>query len=338
MEFNENITFNFSDSFYKDVKTLDVLIQAYINVRKNVYQDVFCSEESYDESDINDYIAYFTTPSCDITQDVYDDLYHIQNFLNRDYEIYIQQDINSIRCQLQSLISCEVYPYEDFEQEEFDNLQKLQSLWDEFKQKTSEAPLLNLDKMEYQNINGVQCYFDKNTEDFVMESFIEFMNTLHNKFPNTLLKLDTCVIVPKDYIEYVGGEGTQAFFTDNALFLASTCDDKNDEEERCFYKLVLYHELGHFIYTLLSETSRIMWSDLYKTWREKKVKMTRDDDKNSQLYDEDGNETNENKEELWSDTFATILYDGELKDEYYIHKPSSLITNSVDFILRSEFK
>lgn len=335
MNLNENITFNFSDSFFKDVNALDELIKNYLIDREKMYEELFCSEESYTNDDIDKYIDYFMTPSTDLTQNVYENLYHIQNFFNRDYEIYIQDEINSLRNKILSLISGTTYQYETFEEDELKNIIEIKDLWEEFKVKTAQAPLLDLDKMDYKNVYGVQCYFD-NPQFFVQETFDKFMNVLHKNFPNVLLKLDTIVIVPKDYIEFVGGEGTQAFFTDNALFLANSCD-KEDKEEKIFYELVLYHELGHFIFSLLSETSKILWSDLYKTWREKDVKMTRDDDRNSQLYDEDGNESGEFKEELWADTFATLLYGEDLSDKYYIHKPSALISNSVKFILDDEF-
>lgn len=332
---NENLSFNYDKSFYKDVNTIDGIVKRYVADRKNLYNELV---SDYDENSVEEYYDFFTTYSTDLTQNVWEDMYHIHHFLERDYEIYIQEEIGTLRDAVLSAIT-ERGSYDDFETSEFDRIISVEDKWNEFCTKISDVPVMDLNDMDYDNVHGVQCYYDRNSQDFVMEVFSAFMDNLHDSYPNTLLKLDTVVLVPKDYIHFLGGDdSTQAFFTDNSLFLASSCDDVDNEEECVFFKTVLYHEFGHFIFSLMSETSQIYWANLYKEWRRKGVSMTRDDDRNSQLYDENGNESGENVEELFADTFACRFVGDEMSNDFYIHRPSSLIMDSMDFLLRNEFK
>ena len=62
------------------------------------------------------------------------------------------------------------------------------------------------------------------------------------------------------------------------------------------------------------------------------------------LYDNDGNESGENVEELWADTNGLILYNmtkfgknNPTTKEDYIHMPSYLITDTVEYLLRKEY-
>ena len=330
----ENIYFNYSDSFFKDVNTLTPIIEQYYKDRKAIFEQLY-NDKDCTEQDLEEYFNYFTTASTEMTKDVYETLFRIQHFFDREYEIFINPQVLELRNSLLDFVYNSSFLNKEAEQENIFNFRKN---WKKFKQVICEIPSLDLDKQEYKNLFGVQCYFDPNTQSFVVDTINSFMQNIHSAFPNTLLKLDTVLIVDKDYLQFLAGDdSTQAFFTDNCLFLASSCDDTDDPEEKIFFETVLYHEFGHFIFSLLSETSQIMWFNLYKDWQSKDVKMTRDKDKNSQLYNEEGQETGENIEELFADTFAMKFVGEKTNNNFYIHKPSSLITDSLDFILRNEF-
>lgn len=326
----ERIDFNFS---YKDCATMDRIIGEYINDRENMYKELFLSGDNYTVDDIREYIRYFCSSATGLESEdknIHRHIFRIQHFLQRNYEIYlierVQETINNLIYAITDIMAFmedEEIDFDDFEEMEYNSIENIKKYWEEFIKEIMEYPLLNLDKMEFTVIGGVQVYYSKNVSPFIYDSFIKFLENIKRDYPNTLLMMDTFILVPSEYIQFCAGKGTQAFFTDDVVFYADDCL----EEDKDFVRSVYYHEFGHYIYSLLSETMMEYWHDCYLQWKSSNTKMTRDEDRNSQL--------DEFEEELFADTFSTLYVDNG--EEAYIHKPSSLITDTLLFILEEEF-
>ena len=121
---------------------------------------------------------------------------------------------------------------------------------------------------------------------------------------------------------------TQAFFVDDAIFLKCHCDVK-DESEKFFYKTVLYHEFGHYVFEQLPEYLQLYWQENYVDWKKKGLKMCRDEDKNSQL--------DVYMNELHSDCFACHYLGKDMTDEDYIHLPNQQIMDTFEFLMKKAF-
>ena len=127
-----------------------------------------------------------------------------------------------------------------------------------------------------------------------------------------------------------GDEQTQAFFTDGEIYLKCKCDNLSDPSEQLFYKCVLYHEFSHYLWTLLPQYLQIYWVESYKEWKNKGLKLTRADDRNSQK--------SEFMQELFADCNACRYLGDKLCDEDYIHNPSPIIMDTFNFILKKAFE
>lgn len=345
----EQLTLNDGNTFIKDSKSVDKLFKQYIEDRKQMYESVLDSELNDDSIAI--YKDYFCKYCGELDNDVHPHLWRIIHFLERDYESYIENTIGSASANILLLLTD--IDYQDFEKDEYDRIVELEKEWNNFLDLILSVPLLDVNTMEFENKYGVSIYKNKKCDEFVLSAFDEFLETVHKVFPNTLTRLDAIVITTVEYIHLVGDGkysidgSTCAYYTDGCLFLASTLNMKEDSdelEEKKFYYIVLFHEFSHFIFSTLSETAQIYWHNIYKDWRTKGINMTRDDDRNSQLYDNDGNESGENVEELWADTNGLILYNmtkfgknNPTTKEDYIHMPSYLITDTVEYLLRKEY-
>ena len=326
----ERIDFNFT---YKDCSTMDKIFSEYINDRKALYEQIFLSPEGYTSQDIKDYIDYFCmapTGSEEQDSNIHPNLPRIQHFLERKFSIFMMEKVEQIMndlCEAMTNITCFYDVCEDcfdeFEEAEFNSIQKMSECWDSFMKTVMEYPLLNLDQMEYAPMGGVQVYYYKTIQPFVYKSFLSFLEDIKRDYPNTLLMMDTFLLVSPEYIEMCAGEGTQAFFTEDVIFYADSCK----KEDKDFVQSVFYHEFGHYIYSLLSETMMEYWHERYLDWKNSGTQMTRDTDKNSQL--------DEFEEELFADTFSTLYIDNG--EDAYIHKPSPIITDTLKFILEQEF-
>lgn len=328
----EKLDYNFR---YSDAKIIDELMRYYISDRERMYNELFCSTMDYTLEDVKSYIKYFMgEPNGNIEQDgdeYHEYLYRLKHFLSRNYEMnLIPEFAESVTNIYSCLISCldtdiSDEDMENFESLEYESIKNLKTYWADYLSKLIEYPMLNLDKMNYANIAGVQVYYNDTITDWVLNTFLEFVQNIKRDFPSTLLRMDTFVLVSPEYITFCGGEGTEAFFTDDAIFYADSCP----EEDREFYRSALYHEFGHFIYSLLSETYQIYWCDNYIEWKNNNVKMTRDEDKNSQK--------DEFCEELFADCTSCHYLCDLMTDEDYIHNPSNLIMNVWEFIIKKEF-
>ena len=261
---NERLDFNFS---YKDCEMMDKIVKEYLNDRKTMYKDLFLSDKEYSVDDIRDYIQYFCscpTESEKENEKIHKYLPRICHFLQRNYEIFLIEEIVSIANNLLYSISDSLcfldmeddeIDFAEFEDVEYNCIDSIETYWEDFIKKVMEYPLLNLDKMEYTVIGGVQVYYKKDVQPFIYDSFIKFLDSIKRDYPNTLLNMDTFILVSPEYITFCAGEGTQAFYTDDVIFYADSCKD----EDKDFVKSVYYHEFGHYIYSLLSETMIEYW-------------------------------------------------------------------------------
>lgn len=334
MKVDERIDFNFS---YKDCETIDRILNEYLKDRQSFYSELFLNDAEYTTDDVRDYITYFCCSDGDCSRaddTVHEKLPRLIHFLQRRYEIFLIESIGeTVDNLLYSLTNLSYYldldddelatKFDEIEETEYENIQSIGDLWTQFVQQIAEQPLINLDKMEYTVIGGVQVYYNKNIEPFIYDSFMNFLENIKKDYPNVLLMMDTFILVSPEYIEFCAGEGTQAFFANDVIFYADSCKD----EDKDFVKSVYYHEFGHYIYSMLSETMMEYWHNSYLQWVKDNVKMSRNEEENSQL--------DEFEEELFADTFSTLYIDNG--DDAYIHRPSSLVTDALLFILNEEF-
>jgi hypothetical protein len=338
----ENLDYTFS---YKDLITVDKMVNSYIKNREKIYYELFNGSDDYTKDDVLEYIEYFmgnSASDADIDSNEkkhHKYLYNIRHFLGRNYEFNILPSYWSL---VSSITDCLCYfgelnsdeELEQFIENEQDCIQNLKDFWNDFLQTLASYPIMHLEKMKKTCIMGSDVYYDKNTDKFVLNSFLEFLQNIKRDFPTLLMKFDRFLIVDNDYLRFLaddGGEdsGTQAFFTDNSIFLKCHCDDLKDENERFFYKEVLYHEFGHYIFENLPEYLQLYWQQNYSEWKNKDIKMCRDKDRNSQL--------DVYMNELFADCFACFYLGNKMTDDDYIHMPSSLITDTFEFILNNAF-
>lgn len=327
-ELNEKLDFNLT---MEDISTMNSLMKEYIDVRKQFYKNIFCSDEEYTITDIYEYLAYFTQLNLTENEDLeqYDLVERILHFLERNYEMFIIGEIAQCVESIKSIFYGEYLETEninvgnDFEDIEYEHILSLENLWNNFIQYIREYPLMNLDKMEYEEMFGCHVYFEKGTQQTIKSGFKDFIENIHKDFPNILLRFDSFILVSPNYIELCAGEGTYAFYMDDTIFFSN----KYDKDEKDFSNTVFYHEFGHFIYELIAETYQQYFTDCYIEWNENGTKMSRDLSDYSNL---------EGADELFADSFSCLYH--EPSDEGFIHKPSEIILDIVRFILEQEYK
>ena len=327
MLINENIDFSSYDSFTKDFEAIKTLIIEYINDRKECFQTIISG--ICDKDSINIYNRFFIQCESEYDEDCWEGLWRIFHFLDRNYEIFNQEDITYTKqFLLQSLNECNTN-VDTFIDDETDTLSLLIDNFNEFCKACENVKLLNIDKMDNFIIHDINVYSSKNTDENVLELFNSILDNFMNTFRKDIMhKLDTICLVDSDYIEYIGGEGTIAFYTDQCLFLSNKLDTL-DKDEVKFYKTVVCHELGHFLYSNLSEVMQIYWYDLAKTWIENNTKLTRDDETNSQTGIE-------MYEELFADCVACYFNSKIMTDKDYIHNPNPIIMTTFKNIIGKE--
>ena len=327
-QLNEKLDFNLS---MEDISTMNSLMKEYIDVRKQFYKNIFCSDEEYSKEDILDYLAFFTQLNLtdDDNTEQYELVERILHFLERNYEMFIFGDIALCVETIKSIFYGEYLNDDDlivgneFEDLEYEKIIELENKWQEFIEYIRKYPLMNLDKMEYEEMFGCHVYFEKGTQQIIKRGFKDFIENIHKDFPNILLRFDSFILVSPSYIELCAGEGTYAFYMDDTIFFSN----KYDSDEQKFSNTVFYHEFGHFIYELISETYQQYFTDCYIEWNDKGTKLSRDLSEYSNL---------EGADELFADSFSCLYY--EPSDEGFIHKPSEIILDTVRFILEQEYK
>lgn len=320
----EKLNFNIS---MEDFVAISSFIKDYLNDRKSMYKDIFCSDEPYSKDDIEDYINYFTK-----SNGYYDDngmiighpyVERILHFLEKDYEIFILPEIEGNVELLKTYLMGIDIDRDNFEEYEFKVLENFEEAWNKIIEVFKKYPLNNIEKMEYKELDGVHFYYYPTIQNYALETFIEFVDTVSKNFPNTLLRFDSFVLVPKEQIELYAGEGCYAYYINDSIFYA----DRVDKDEKEFYKLVLYHEFGHFIFeSVFSECLQQCWFDYYEEWLSKGVKMSRNLSEN---YN-----TVEGADELFADSFAFLF--AEPTEEGFIEKPSEIIMDTIKWLFKQE--
>lgn len=342
----ENLDYTFN---YKDLITADRMMKKYISDREKMYNELFNSTEDYTVDDLKEYLEYFMSPSAsDMDVDSKEVKHHkylwsIRDFLSRNYEFnllpsYCDKVTNVSDClyyfdEMGDNISDE--GIEEIVEGEYECIENLKNFWTDYLVTMANYPLMNLDKMKHTSIMGCDVYFEKDTQDFVLNSFLEFLQNVKKDFPQILKKFDRFLIVNNDYLKFLADDGepdsgTEAFYTDDAIFLKSKCEKLNDESEKFFYREVLHHEFGHYIWQCLPQYLQIYWEENYSNWKAKKLKMCRDEDRNSQL--------DVYMQELFSDCMACYYLGNDMSDEDYIHLPNEQIMDTFDFILKKAFE
>ena len=339
----ENLDYTFS---YKDLIVADKMMKTYLADREKLYTDLFCSDEEYDKQDVLDYLEYFmASDSSDMDIDAKDSrhhkyLYNLHHFLSRNYEFNILPSY--CEC-IANITDCMYYfngvetdeEIELFIENESETIENLKAFWNDFLNTMANYPMMHLDKLKHTCIMGCDVYYDPKADKFVLDSFLEFLQNVKRDFPNIISKFDRFLILDNDYVHYMADDGleddsgTQAFFTDDSIFLKAHCEDLNDESERFFYKEVLYHEFGHFMFEQLPEYLQLYWQQEYQEWKKKGLKMCRDEDRNSQL--------DMYMNELHSDCFACHYLGDKMTDEDYIHMPNEQIMDTFEFVLKKGF-
>jgi hypothetical protein len=342
----ENLDYTFS---WKDLITVDKLMRKYINDRELMCGELFDSSEEFTRDDINEYVEWFMGCASDMDIDVKDKdkkhhkyLYNIRHFLDRNYEFnllpsYMEKTANindCLYCLLDDANNLTDDEVKEFVDDEHECIENLKLFWNDYLETLVNYPMMHLENMNKTVVMGSDVYFDKKTDDFVLSSFLEFLQNVKRDFPSLLNRFDRFLIVDNDYLKFLAddeeGEGeTQAFFTDNAIFLKCHCDDLKDESERFFYKEVLYHEFGHYVFENLPEYLQLYWQENYLEWKNKDLKMCRDKDRNTQL--------DVYMNELHSDCFACHYLGDKMTDEDYIHMPSPVIMDCFEFMLKKAF-
>jgi len=308
----EKLDFTFS---YKDFDTITELLELYLSDRITAYQDIF--ENDYTEDDKNFYIHYFIYPFLE-DEDIHPYIYRIQHFLNREYELFNHTEINSIIVELQDIFGItqeQIEAVEDFEEFEFNNIEKIYELWEKLYEEIKNYPLLDLKDYNRQEIDKTVIFSDPATDSFVLDTFYEFLSIMQKNFRSELMRLDSFIFCDPEYIEFVAGEGTMAFFTSDNVFMPCYVE----EDQRHFFAETIFHEFGHFIFDLLSETDQVLWYDFYNEWLEKGLELTR----------EEGNEV----EELFADVFS-IIFNPHTND--FLHSPSDIIINTFIEIIKGQ--
>lgn len=335
----ENLDYSFN---WKDLICIDKAFKIYIKDREKIYTDLFCSDEEYTLDDVNEYIEFFMSGNAS-DSDIDNDrckhhkyLWNLHDFLSKNYYFNIlpeyQDYIANISDCLYYFSTIEDASFiEEFIDGENECIQNLKKFWNDFLQLMVNYPMLHLDKLKKTCILGSEIYYDKNTQSFVLNSFLEFLQNIKKDFPMILNHFDRFLILDNDYLTFLADndDSTQAFYTDDAIYLRAKCENLKDESEKFFYKEVLYHEFGHYIWQCLPLYLQLYWEQSYSDWKKKDLKMCRDKDRNSQL--------DVYCQELFADCNSCFYLGDKMTDDDYIHMPSQIIMDTFEFVLKKGF-
>ena len=309
----EKLDFSFA---IKDFNLVTELLDQYLNDRVYTFNKMFNDHDISDEEK-QQYIHYFITKIFD-NKKQHEYLSKIQHFLSREYEIFTNPEVANIVNALSSLFFANVEDFdliEDFENYEVDTIEMIYEAWEELTELITIYPIIDLDSYEYEVVDLVPIYYKK-VQPFVLNEVKNFIHKMKEEFPVTLRRLDSIILCHKEYIEYVAGEGTMAYFISDTVFMPSNVESKDES----FFTTTIYHELGHFIFSLLPEECQILWHDYYVEWLNSKLMLTRDE--------------NNESEELFADVFSLVY---NIKNPDYIHEPSKIIVNTFKEVLNRGF-
>ncbi|MGD9678155.1 MAG: hypothetical protein AB7V16_07300 [Vulcanibacillus sp.] len=309
----EKLDFSFA---IRDFEIITELLDQYLDDRVFVFNKLI-NENDFTNEEKKQYIHYFIS-ACIEDKKQHEYLSKIQHFLSREYEVFNHPEIASVIDTLSSIFFTNVEDYsliEDFENYEVETISVIYDSWQTLTELISVYPLLDLDTYKYEVIDFVPIYY-KDAESFVLKEVKSFIHKIKKEFPSSLRRLDSIILCDKDYIEYVAGEGTMAYFISDNVFMPSSVDKDNE----LFFVTTIYHEFGHFVYSLLPEECQILWQDYFIEWVNNGVKLTRDE--------------NNDVEEVFADVFSLVY---NQKNPDYIHEPSKIITNTFKEILNRGF-
>lgn len=314
MHLSEKLDFSFS---IKDFKEISSMFDQYMDDRVSLYKKIFL-EQSPTKQQMLEYISFFITPVVENALE-HPNLYRIKHFISRNYEFYTLPSVSVLIEDLYNYLNLsaeDINLIEDFSEFEYNVIQTLYDSWRQLYEKVQELPFLLLKTFKYTTMCNCQIYYDPTTEEFTLKNFITFIKIIHKYFPKQLMRLDTFILCDPEYIEFSAGDKTMAFYLDDTVFIP--CTVKNEDKE--FYVETLYHEFAHHLFTLMKETSQLLWYDLYNTWVEKKLKFTRDDGNNE-------------VEELFADVFSLLI--SPVHD--FIQDCSKTIKDYFKIIIEKEF-
>jgi hypothetical protein len=322
----EKLDFSFS---IKDFEEISKLLEDFLLFRIDVFKELFCSNKGLEKKSKNEYIHFFITqydkdesnPDKPVAEQ-HHFLSRIQHFLSRNYEFFTLPEVQAT---IQSLLYCFTLTKEDIEEnydnfEEFENniIDLILDKWDDLYSKVQEYPFLTIKEFKNEIIQGVSVYYKENSIDNeLLEIYKHFIVDMNTVFPKSLKRIDSILFVPQSYIDFTAGEGTTAFFLEDEIFMP----EQIVEKDKKFFVETLYHEFGHFIFALLTETNQILWYKYYDEWSvSSNIKLTREYGKNE-------------VEELFADAFSRIY--SPLHD--FIQEPSTVIIDTVKNILQDDF-
>lgn len=324
MLIQENFVYNYN-SFIKDIKNLRKELVTFV---KDVA--LYFDELVNEQADFNTYINVVTN------QEAY---VFFEDFMLRPHEPFMVPAIQEAKDNFWKAFRVDENTYngqmtfDECFDKELDRLESLVELWDKVINASVQSPILDLSNCDYEAVGGIQVYFTAETSNEMKEYYKEFASNFASNFPNYALRLDGIIVVSKEYIELVGGDRTMAYFVENSLFVS--CEPPEDKTD----SIAPHHELGHFIYQEISETSRMFWKRKVDEWTKKGVGLTRNAKGNSQLDYESGHRSIW-YEEMFADCIGIMLYgrDRDIPDSEYIHKPDEVVFTTLNFILEKEFE
>lgn len=303
-----------------DYDTITNILEGYLEDRTNAYSNLFNIGGKVSQEDIDYYVHYYLTPFIE-NEKYHPAIYRIQHFLGREYELFNHPDIANIVYELQDIFSInkeQVDNIENFEDFEFENINRIYDLWEELYNLVESYPLLSLEDYDYAIKDFIPIYTNPNTDTFVTNEFNKFVEIMKKEFPSSLRRIDCFIFCDPEYIEFVAGEGTMAYFTSESVFMPCYVSEENKK----FFIETLFHETFHFIFSLLPETLQALWYELYSDWERDSVKMTREKKEDNEV------------EELFADVGSWVY--SPVND--FIKQPSTIIIDSFKEILELGFR
>ena len=322
----EKLDYSFT---FKDFTKIGTYMKALLNDRRNAFTRFFVEYNPDSASNFKktcqEYVEYFVAND---GKESHPAIYRIVHFINRPYEIFSLPDIQPLVNRLQFLLGIpyeEIDDYEEFINEyEVDTLTEIEEIWNSLEDLLKKSPHISLPNLQYIQKGPIQIYIEPNSDPFIVSTVTNLAEKMAKEFPLQANRLDSFFIVSKDYINYscgVDDDTVMAFYLDDHIYFPSHIDpdDKN------FFIFSIWHEFGHFIFELMSESSQELWYTEYQQWEEKGVKLSRI-----------GNNDNE-VEECFADAFSYIY--GPLKGivEDFVQPPSKIVLNTVRTLIFEEF-
>lgn len=320
----EAFHYNF-DNFIKDIQAIKNVLMNYVDECIVLFDELVIEGKDLE----NYYKSIFKT----------DNYWYINTFLKRPSEAFMVEELQNIKLKFWDVLTCDgdwkwKNHKDDIENWETARLSMLKTKWSELEAEAVNQPIVNLGKYIYANIDGIQTYVTPECDENQAKILIGVMKKWSENFPTIARRLDCVIVVPKAYIELIGGDGTMAYTVEDAIFVS--CEPPEDRTDI----LALSHEFGHHLYKQLSSNGQIYWQKKVREWDKRGTKTTRDPDRNSQYDPENFNSGKENiwAEELYADVTAIKFHSKDFTtDEDYIHYPAQEVIDEWNWLMKQEF-